>query len=94
MTDFSQAPIEGMETCPEIFIDGYQGVSAGHGIVKLNFFSEMLDPNLGTIRRVPACRLTLSIVNLVSIHTALGELLSSFDRDGLIVRAETAKAGK
>jgi hypothetical protein len=82
-----QQPIRVGAAVPEIYVDGYQGVSFKDGVVKLNFYSLQLDPSSNVTYKDVAARLTLSTGTLVSVHAALGNLLKDLRQAGVALPA-------
>lgn len=79
-------PLERAAHVPEIYVDGYQGVTYKDGIVKLNYYSLALDPKSNTSYREVVLRLALSVGTVVQVHNALGQLLSDLETKGLVRR--------
>ena len=71
---------------PEIYVDGYQGVTYKDGIVKLNFFSLALDPATNASYREAVMRMALSVGTVMQIHGALGQLIADLERKGVMRR--------
>lgn len=79
----------GMDRAPEVFMDGVQGVILTNGVVKLNLYSEMSDPNGGPVQRTGVARLGMSIPVMVALHGMLGNLMDDFREKGIIVEGPT-----
>lgn len=79
-----QQPVRVGPQVPEIYVDGYQGVSFKDGVVKLNFYSLLLDPASNASYRDVVARLTLSTATLVNVHAALGNLIRDLQRAGVL----------
>lgn len=88
------APLVDNPDAPEIFVDGYRGVSMRGGIVKFNFFTSRLSADLSKGEDVLACRLAMTIPTVASVYEALGRLLDDMEKDGLIRREGTKTAEK
>ncbi len=70
-----QPPVRIGPSVPEIYVDGYQGVSFKDGVVKLNLYSLQLDPASNATYKDIVCRATMSTNTLLNIHAALGGLI-------------------
>ena len=80
--------LEQLLSAPEIYVDGYHGVSVANGVAKLNFFTTAFDPQTEKISKVAALRLTCSMSVLVAIYEALGQTLTDLEKQGIMQRAE------
>lgn len=68
---------------PEIFIDGYQGVTVINGVTKFNCYSVSLGADGAEERRV-VLRLSCAVPTVVGLHAALTEIIAEMKRAGLI----------
>lgn len=81
--------LEGLIAAPEIYVDGYQGVSiTPGGVAKINFYTTAFDPDTEKTSKVAALKLVASMQTLSAIHNALGQLFEKLEKDGLLQRAE------
>jgi hypothetical protein len=80
--------LEELLSSPEIYADGYQGVSIANGVAKLNFYTNAFDPSTGKISKVAAVRLACSVTVLVGIHEALGRLVRDLEKQGVVQRSD------
>ena len=87
-------PLVNNPDAPEIFVDGYSGVSIRAGVIKFNFFTSRLKPDLSKGEDVLACRLAMATPTVASVHQALGRLLDDMEKDGIIRREQTKVAKK
>lgn len=69
---------------PEIYVDGYQGVSFKDGVVKLNFYSLQLDPATNASYKDVVVRMTLSTGTLTGVYAALGNLMKDLQKAGVL----------
>lgn len=74
----------GAEDAPEIFVDGYQGVTATNGAIKLNFFSQRFDPERDVAFKKMAAVICLSPITLLQITHALSSLVEQMKVDGVL----------
>ena len=79
----AEAPIVVPENIPEIYIDGFQGVIVKTGIIKLNFFSDVLNGASGHVDRKIVAYMTMSLPVLKSVHEAMERLIGSLTKDGI-----------
>jgi len=87
MTDTPATPaltIRVGSTVPEIYIDGYQGAQIKDGVLKLNLFSQHLDPATNATCNEVVARLALSIPTLISLYASFGGLLKELGDAGVI----------
>jgi len=75
---------------PEIYVDGYQGVTYKDGVVKLNFFSLSLDSASNASYREVVMRTAMSVGTLMQVHNALGQLIGDLERKGVVRRGGSA----
>lgn len=75
------------DAVPEIYIDGFQGMTLRGGVAKLNLFSDVqvFLAKEGILRQIVA-RLTMSVPVLIAFHETLGRMISDMERDGAIKR--------
>jgi hypothetical protein len=73
------------EAAPNILIDGISGVSVINGVVKINCYAVH---QVAAQENKPflALRLAMSLTTLVGIHGAISQLISEFEKSGLIQR--------
>jgi hypothetical protein len=87
--EMAALPLEGVKDAPVVYVDGYQGVTVSNGVVKFNFYQDLLDttPN----KNVRRCNLILStpLPVIVSIRNALNDLITNLAERGLMVSQET-----
>lgn len=71
---------------PDIFIDGYTGVSVKDGVVRLNLVTTRLNANMESATDVIVSRLAMPLAVMLRVHEALGHLIRDLERDKVIVR--------
>lgn len=98
--DLTSQKIEGVITklvtrqdAPEIYADGYAGVSITNGVAKLNLYSSGLAPTLDGAEHVMVCRLALPVPALIGIVAALNSLLEQMKNDGQIPPSDKSPSG-
>jgi hypothetical protein len=91
MAEKTEPPIQDLEDAPEFYVDGYHGARFKGGVVKLNFFSDVFDPVLEETRRLAVFRMTASVVTIAQMHKALGDLIETLAKQGIVVRVEDDK---
>lgn len=79
------APVVNMTGSPEIFVDGFQGLSMRNNVVKINFFTTRLNSKTRKEDRVGALILTTSLADLVNISDGLYALIKEMKDSGVIV---------
>jgi hypothetical protein len=84
-------PLEGIDQAPELFIDGYFGAAVGNGVAKIHFHTTKFDPTTQKMKRFVVFTMVAPIANIAQIAGALGELVDSFKRDGLLVEMSPAQ---
>jgi hypothetical protein len=92
MAEKTEPAIQDVEDAPEVYVDGYHGVTFRGGVVKLNFFSEAFDPVKEETRRLAVLRMTASVLTIVQMHKALGDLIETLAKQGIVIRVEDDKS--
>jgi hypothetical protein len=77
-------PIVDNQHAPEIFADGYHGVTINSGVIRLNLFSIRMNPETGELSRTIAARLTMPFPSFVSTYNALTEVLQDLQKEGVV----------
>lgn len=85
-------PIVGLESAPEILVDGYRGALVSDSIIKLNFVSLCFDASQNTTNLVGAVRLVLPVDEFADIMQGLNTLLADLQQRGLVAKSEGDKA--
>jgi hypothetical protein len=91
MAEKTEPPIQDLDDAPEVYVDGYHGVAFKGGVVKLNFFSDVFDPVQEQTRRLAVLRMTAPVLTIVQMHKALGDLIETLAKQGIVVRVEDDK---
>jgi hypothetical protein len=81
-----QVPLRAAPNAPEIYVDGYQGATYKDGVIKLNFYSTILDPASNATYNEVVMRLALTVNAVAQIHAALGQLVGDLERKGVVRR--------
>jgi hypothetical protein len=84
-------PLEGVRDAPVVYIDGYQGVSVGNGIVKMNLFQDVFDT--ATNKNIRKCVTVLAIPLAVfeGMRGSMNDLARQFSESGLLIVQEPGR---
>lgn len=94
MDDNTNLPFVGLETAPEVHVDGYHGSSLVAGAVKINFYTTLFDPVDNKQIKKAAMVLNCSPVVIWQIKEALTVLCDHLIKDGVLSPPPTAAMGK
>jgi hypothetical protein len=61
----------GLEAAPALLVDGYRGALLSGGVVRLNFFSNRVDPRSGDTVKVAALTLTVPALDFLEVVDGL-----------------------
>jgi len=77
--DIADSIILGLETAPELFVEGYRGALYRAGVVKLNFFATRTQgPDLG-IAKQAVSTLSIPLIDLKEVVPALSRLIEHIE---------------
>ena len=82
--DLAVGELEGLETSPEIFVDGIQGALANEHIAKLNFFSQKIDPEKKSVRKIAVVTLVMTVADLREIQSYIDKVLGQGSTDAKV----------
>jgi hypothetical protein len=68
----------------ELYIDGFAGMSAGNGVIKLNLYADRFNSRTNQMTRHIVKRLTMPIPVLVSMQQTLTQLVNQMIQDGSV----------
>src|SRR5438094_470055 len=88
--DSNLFPLVEPQAAPEIFVDGFQGVTVTNGVAKLNCFSIDVAANGSEERRI-VLRLACHVGTMDAIQTALARILQEMKDAGVIREVEDGK---
>lgn len=82
--------VQGLADAPEVFVDGFHGVSVANGVVKVNFYSMLGQPTPKDAKCV--VRVSMSVGTFVQVRDVFSELIESFNRDGVLTVDQAERA--
>ncbi len=88
--DIAAGPLIGAQEAPDVYIEGYQGATVYNGVMKVNAYVVIFDPESKKHFRRVVARLTMPLQTLVQVHDAFGRFLNDLENQGLIKRVEGA----
>lgn len=81
-----EAQVVVSEHTPEIYVDGFTGVIVKEGVIKFNFFSDILNASNNTVERRIVSHMTMPLTVLKSVTEAMDKILVDLIKDGKIVQ--------
>jgi len=67
--------VSGVDDAPEFFVEGYRGALVRAEMVKLNFFSNRVQPASSEVTKRAVCTLTIPFADLKDIVQELAKLI-------------------
>ena len=80
-----EPPIAEPVAAPEIFADGHVSVAIGRGVSKFTFFSLAHGSQDHPTERRIVLRLTMPLPAILALHDALGNMIESMKKDGVLL---------
>jgi hypothetical protein len=78
-------PLEQVEEAPIVFVDGFQGISIEHGVVKIIFFQNINDPTGKSFTRRANMIMTCSLPVLSQIRDTLDRIVNDMKDKGILI---------
>lgn len=82
----SPASIAGIATAPEIFFEGYRGLTLRNGVVHINTFVNRFDPDSNTTVPVAGPVLAIPLTDFAEISQSFASVVADLVEKGLLVK--------
>lgn len=75
--------VAGVDEAPEFFVEGYRGALFRAEVVKLNFFSNRVQPANSEVTKRAVCTLTIPLADLKDIVGELAKLIDHVESQAI-----------